>query len=154
MLWRHSANPTEAVSCKWWTLSNPKNRLEKKTLNLASTRFFMLHFTEQQFMISVNVGLFQPKMVIDSDFFGPHTRKISVIQCVLAENEMEGNWSKFKWWMSFWGIVPSSQLQNRCIFFALDGHDISSKCFEHVSFQVKENLTEIRTKKVGDVSHW
>ena len=40
-------------------------------------------------MISVNVGLFQPKMVIDSDFFGPYTRKISVMQCEMAGNVME-----------------------------------------------------------------
>ena len=57
----------------------------------------MMHFTEQQFMISVDVGLFQTKMVIDSDFFGPYTRKISVMQCEMAGNVMEGKGSEFKW---------------------------------------------------------
>ena len=56
----------------------------------------MLHFTEQQFMISVDVGLFLTKMVIDSDFFGPYTRKISVMQCEMAGNVMEGKGSELK----------------------------------------------------------
>ena len=57
----------------------------------------MLHVTQQQLMISVDVGLFQPKMVIDSDFFAPYTRKISVMQYQIAGNVMESEGSEPKW---------------------------------------------------------
>ena len=33
-----------------------------------------MHFIQQQLIISGDVGLFQPKIVTDSDFFGPYTR--------------------------------------------------------------------------------
>ena len=74
----------------------PQKWTGEKTLNLASPRFFMLHVTQQQLMISVDVGLFQPKMVIDSDFFAPYTRKISVMQCEMASCLTEGKGSELK----------------------------------------------------------
>ena len=57
----------------------------------------MMHFTQQQLMISVDVGFFQPKMVVDSDFFGPYTRKISVMQCEIVPTVKEGKGSELKW---------------------------------------------------------
>ena len=56
----------------------------------------MLHFTHQQLLISKDVRLFQPKMVIDSDIFGHYIRKISVMQCEMAGNVMESKGKELK----------------------------------------------------------
>ena len=75
----------------------PQKWTGEKTLNLASPRFILLHFTQQQLITSVDAGLFQPKMIIDSDFFGPYTRKISIMQCEMAGNVMERKGSELEW---------------------------------------------------------
>ena len=105
-----------------------KNRSEKIFLNFGRAQFFMLHITQQQWMLRVGVLLLNPILIINSDCFCPYTSKKSVLHCEMAGSVMESEASELKWWLPFWGCIPSTWQQNRNVCIARHSHDLYFQC--------------------------
>ena len=91
-------------------------------------RFFMLHITQPQWMLLVKVLLLNPILIMNSDCFCPYTSKKSVLHCEMAGSVMESEASELKWWLPFWGCIPSTWQQNRNVCIARHSHDLYFQC--------------------------